>query len=76
MIGTELMLFFGLPSMTRSLTTAATSGAFRPASDHIETKTRSDLQQRDRVALYLTDRARTHQELKVERSRFPSFAAS
>jgi hypothetical protein len=42
--------------------TAADSGAFRPASGHIETKTPSDLQPRDRESLYLTDRAPTHQE--------------
>jgi cold shock protein len=38
---------------------------FRPASDHIETKTPSDLQQHDRKSLYLTDRAPIHQEPKL-----------
>jgi hypothetical protein len=38
------------------MTTAATRGAFRQPSDHIETKTPSDLQQRDRASLYPTDR--------------------
>ena len=46
-------------------TTAAGSGVFRQHSDHIETKTPSDLQQRDRESLYPTDRALTHQEPKL-----------
>jgi hypothetical protein len=36
------------------MTTAATSGAFRPASDYIETEAPSDLEQRDRELLYPT----------------------
>ena len=43
----------------------AQQGAFRSASDHIETKTPSDLQQHDQESLYLTDRAPIHQETKV-----------
>ncbi len=42
----------------------------RPASDHFETKTPSDQQQRDRESLCLTDRARTHQELELRNQDF------
>jgi cold shock CspA family protein len=59
------------------MTSAATSGAFRQPSDHIDqTKTPSDLQQRDRESLYSTDRGTNPPGIKAEKTRFSSFAAS